>query len=366
MAHNNRLKAAFIVGLILSAGAGFAAADMSYGEIIAKFVMSPFVSNGVFGDIKTAGQDITGAIQNTLPIGQIQGWLQKIRVASMILKILKATGAPNHIDLKQYFAAIRKIVASNQDFTGMTDEMRAAALNYTQFNTGNDFSYTGAGVTASSGYTAKLNLLSEENNSLLSSDTKLGLSDNSLGLDKNMPGSLNIGNAPNPVNINSKLDITGNGQNNRDEQGSGMLDIMEKFLNMILANADFISKIGGAVDKIDAVTSEGQVAQDQIAGFIDQKGNGALSKYGITSQDISTAQDVVEGKYSLENFDSVRQIISMLGKGNSTIDTFGKLIDLCKETGSMEDISEDTAAQLLIKVVNLIPSTASAIDNIKM
>jgi hypothetical protein len=174
-----------------------------------------------------------------------------------------------------------------------------------------------------------------------------------------------MGSVPSLGSISSNLGITGIDENISDEHGSTMLDIMEKFLNMILANADFISKIGVAVDKIDKAENAGRLAQEQIAGFIDQKGNKFLSKYGITNQDISMAQDAVEGKYNMENFDDVKQIISMLGKG-STADTFGKLIDLCKKTDKMNDISENTAAQLLIKVVKLIPSTASAVDNLKM
>jgi len=384
MAYNNRItnsrieerfRRAILTACFIALGsASFSNADMSYGQVIAQFVTSQFVSSGIFGDIKEAGQGISGAIEGaentvkgTIPVSQVEDWLQKIRVVTMILKILQQTGAPKHIDLKAYFAVIRQIAASNKDFNDMADEIKSAALDYTKKTGNKDASYTNGGFTAgaaATGAATGLNLVPDNSSSLVSASVNLDLSESNLGVSRNVPQSLNLGTAPSLGGAESKLNLQGGGEA-EPMQSNTLLDIMEKFLNLINSNAELISKIGSVVDKIDSVAkAPDKIMQDQISGFIDKKGNGFLGKYGISGSDISAAEDVVDGKYSLDNFDDITQIISMIGKGNSTVDTFGKLVDLYKQTGKMQDISEDTAMKLLIKVVGLVPSAAGAVDSL--
>jgi hypothetical protein len=353
MGRGNWIKRTAIISVLAFGFAITAGAEMSIGEAIFKFVTSSFLGDA-FGSISNAGSAVIKSAAKLLPIPDIKDLLDKLKLTVMILRVLKAVKAPENIDIGEFLSIVKKLAGTGASMEEISAELGRISLSVADGLKGAPLDEgslpglnTGAGLN-----------ITEENTGLnLGAEASLGVE--SVSLLPSATGSLGLSA---PGGLNSGDDDLGlaSGTSGADETDPGaIISVIEKFLKLIQDNADFIEQAGSLVDSLDAAANPDALKQ-RIAGYFDSQAAPIMEKYGISGSDISTAEDLVNGKYS-SDMEKIRSIVSLLGRGSSTIATFDQLLEIYDSLNGRTELSRDKAVEVLIKIVKLMPDTAGAI-----
>ena len=354
MDKRNGLKTVFVAAACCLFFASPVKAEKSAGEIVWELVSGSFLGDA-FDGIDKAAEQAGAVVKSAIPIPDIEALLEKVRIAATTLKVLKALGAPEDMDIEKILAIVRKLSGKASEAADMALEMKEIMAGYR--NAGEEL-ISSNGMELVEDIISRISIAESGEGFKTNKGESLGIKDaQSLGLKD--------GHYTEEIGV-SKPDLRtlGPGTINTGEISRGnLLDVLESFLELLLDNAEFITKAGEIIEKADAINPSNFLKQ-QVAGFIDSRGADLLSKYGIDGSDLSMAEGIISGKTGVDDFNSIKRVISMLGGDNRALNSIKELADLSDSINKMKDIDGAKAMEFAVKVVGLMPGTAGAVSQI--